>query len=84
MVVTPPCYPTTRYTPRHVVRGNWNSARIAFVGPIEPSREERVEITGIGGFIILMADIYAIVMILQSSALRLEKLIWPWWYFSFT
>ena len=35
-----------------------------------------MEITGIGGLIILIADIYAIVMILQSSAQRIEKLIW--------
>jgi len=32
--------------------------------------------TGIGGLIILIADIYAIVMILQSSAKGIEKLIW--------
>jgi hypothetical protein len=42
----------------------------------KPSREETVELTGIGGLIILIADIYAIVMILQSSAQRIEKLIW--------
>jgi hypothetical protein len=42
----------------------------------EPIREETVEITGIGGLIILIVDIYAIVMILQSSAQRIEKLIW--------
>ena len=35
-----------------------------------------MEITGIGGLIILIADIYAIVMILQSSARSVEKLIW--------
>jgi Phospholipase_D-nuclease N-terminal len=35
-----------------------------------------VEITGIGGLIILIADIYAIVMILQSSVKSVEKLIW--------
>jgi cytochrome bd-type quinol oxidase subunit 1 len=35
-----------------------------------------VDITGIGGLIILIADIVAIVMILQSSAPRPEKLIW--------
>jgi hypothetical protein len=35
-----------------------------------------VEPTGIGGLIILIADIYAIVMILQSSAKSIEKLIW--------
>lgn len=32
--------------------------------------------TGIGGLIILIANIYAIVMILQSSAKSIEKLIW--------
>jgi len=35
-----------------------------------------MELTGIGGLIILIADIYAIVMILQSSATSIEKLIW--------
>jgi len=35
-----------------------------------------MEITGIGGLIILIADIYAIVMILQSSARSIEKVIW--------
>jgi len=35
-----------------------------------------MEITGIGGLIILIADIYAIVMILQSSAPRFQKLVW--------
>ena len=35
-----------------------------------------MELTGIGGLIILIADIYAIVMILQSSAKSIEKLIW--------
>ena len=35
-----------------------------------------MELTGIGGLIILIADIYAIVMILQSSAKGIEKLIW--------
>jgi hypothetical protein len=55
---------------------NWYSSRIAFVGPIEHIPEEAVEITGIGGLIILIADIYAIVMILQSSAQPIEKLIW--------
>ena len=33
-------------------------------------------LTGIGGLIILIADIYAIVMILQSSAKSIEKLVW--------
>jgi hypothetical protein len=31
---------------------------------------------GIGGLIVLIADIYAIVMILQSTASGVEKLIW--------
>lgn len=35
-----------------------------------------MELTGIGGLILLIADIYAIVMILQSSAKGIEKLIW--------
>jgi hypothetical protein len=35
-----------------------------------------MDLTGIGGLIILIADIYAIVMILQSSADSIEKLIW--------
>jgi hypothetical protein len=35
-----------------------------------------MDLTGIGGLIILIADIYAIVMILQSSADNFEKLIW--------
>lgn len=35
-----------------------------------------MEFTGIGGLIILILDIYAIVMILQSSAKGIEKLIW--------
>ena len=35
-----------------------------------------MEITGIGGLIILIADIYAIVMILQSSAPSVQKLVW--------
>jgi len=37
---------------------------------------EGMDLTGIGGLIILIADIYAIVMILQSSAKSIEKLIW--------
>lgn len=32
--------------------------------------------TGIGGLIILIADIYAIIKILESSAKTLEKLFW--------
>lgn len=35
-----------------------------------------MELTGIGGLIILIADIYAVVMILQSGARDVEKLIW--------
>ena len=35
-----------------------------------------MELTGIGGLIILIFDIYAVVMILQSSAKSIEKLIW--------
>ena len=35
-----------------------------------------MDLTGIGGLIILVADIYAIVMILQSSAESFEKLVW--------
>jgi hypothetical protein len=35
-----------------------------------------MDLTGIGGLIILILDIYAIVMILQSSAKGIEKLIW--------
>ena len=35
-----------------------------------------MELTGIGGLIVLVLDIYAIVMILQSSAKTVEKLIW--------
>jgi len=35
-----------------------------------------MDLTGIGGLIILIADIYAIVMILQSSVESFEKLVW--------
>ena len=35
-----------------------------------------MELTGIGSLIILIADIFAIVMILQSSAKGIEKLVW--------
>ena len=35
-----------------------------------------MEITGIGGLIVLVLNIYAIVMIVQSSAKGIEKLIW--------
>ncbi len=33
-------------------------------------------LSGIGGLVILILDIYAIVMILQSSAKGVQKLIW--------
>jgi len=33
-------------------------------------------ITGIGALLILIADVYAIVMIFQSSAKDIEKLLW--------
>jgi len=35
-----------------------------------------MELTGIGALLILIADVYAIVMILQSSAKDIEKLLW--------
>ena len=35
-----------------------------------------MEITGIGGLIVLLLNIYAIVMIVQSSVKGIEKLIW--------
>ncbi len=35
-----------------------------------------MKLTGIGGLIVLILDIYAIVMILQSPAKGIEKLIW--------
>jgi hypothetical protein len=35
-----------------------------------------MDLSGIGGLIILILDIYAIVMILQSSAKGIEKLLW--------
>ncbi len=35
-----------------------------------------MNLSGIGGLIILILDIYAIVMILQSSVKSIEKLIW--------
>jgi hypothetical protein len=35
-----------------------------------------MDLTGIGSLIILILDIYAIVMILQSPAKGIEKLIW--------
>ena len=38
--------------------------------------EKIMDFTGIGSLIILIADIYAIVMIMQSSAKSIEKLIW--------
>jgi uncharacterized membrane protein len=38
--------------------------------------EKAMDLTGIGSLIILIVDIYAIVMILQSSAKSIEKLLW--------
>ncbi len=35
-----------------------------------------MDVSGIGGLILLIADIYAILMILQSSATTVKKLIW--------
>ena len=35
-----------------------------------------MDLTGIGGLIILILDIYAIVMILQASVNGIQKLIW--------
>ena len=35
-----------------------------------------MDFTGIGGVLLLIADIYAIVMILQSSADTVKKLLW--------
>lgn len=35
-----------------------------------------MDMTKIGSLIILIADIYAIVMIIQSSAKAVEKLLW--------
>lgn len=35
-----------------------------------------MDITGIAGLIVLIADIYAIIMILQSPAKSVEKLVW--------
>jgi len=35
-----------------------------------------MDLTGIGGLIVLVLAIYAIVMILQSSAKGVEKLLW--------
>ena len=35
-----------------------------------------MEMTGIVGLIVLIADIYALVMIMQSSSQVLEKLLW--------
>jgi hypothetical protein len=35
-----------------------------------------MDITGVGGLLIAIADVYAVVMILQSSAKGIEKLIW--------
>jgi hypothetical protein len=35
-----------------------------------------MDLTGIGSLVILVLDIYAIVMILQSPAKGIEKLVW--------
>ncbi len=35
-----------------------------------------MDITGIGALLILIADIYAIVMIVQSGARDIERLLW--------
>ncbi|MES9858469.1 MAG: PLD nuclease N-terminal domain-containing protein [Sedimenticola sp.] len=35
-----------------------------------------MEVSGIGSLILLIADIYAILMILQSSSTTVQKLIW--------
>lgn len=35
-----------------------------------------MRIGGIGALLILIADVYAIVMIVQSSARNIEKLLW--------
>ena len=35
-----------------------------------------MDLTGILGLVILIADIYAIVMILQSSSKTVEKVLW--------
>ena len=35
-----------------------------------------MDITGIGALLILVVDIYAIVMIVQSAARDIEKLLW--------
>ena len=35
-----------------------------------------MNLTGIGSLIILVADVYAILMIMQSAAKNVEKLIW--------
>jgi len=35
-----------------------------------------MDLTGIGSVLLLIADIYAILMILQSSADTLKKLLW--------
>jgi hypothetical protein len=41
-----------------------------------PRPEEGMMIGGIGSLIVLVADIYAGVMIFQSSAKAVEKLVW--------
>ena len=35
-----------------------------------------MELTGIGALLILIADVYVIVMIFQSAAKDIEKLLW--------
>lgn len=35
-----------------------------------------MELTGVGALLILIADVYVIVMIFQSSAKNIEKLLW--------
>ena len=37
-----------------------------------------MDITGMCALLILIADIYAIVMIVQSGAKDIEKLLWSW------
>ena len=44
--------------------------------PATYRQENPVDISQLGGLIILIADIYAIVMILQSRARDIEKLLW--------
>jgi hypothetical protein len=46
------------------------------IGGMSQEGGDTMHLGGIGGLIILIADIYAIVMILKSSAKDLEKLVW--------